>query len=464
MYSKEINIAKKLIKNRDKDGVNLLINLIVRIHKAPNPVPSEKEKTAVLLGEVLADKINRKTLLEILGNIDSSIVYFLGNLAAEFGYLKEATVFTEEAYSIENMPLHLINLYIDLLDSSMEREKAIDQGFLYLATHPNLSLGGLTAEKFLTICKKQDNIPIEDISHSTTHLDLDQHERFHDSVNPKIQTGNRAEYKPAQTDDDLNFLHLIFKIVKICYVQGKIELASRICRFMDPFVAACGDLNATPIKNGYSYFQFIAKMIPLKPLDPKADMRIYIMGDSHCLSPAWNLIEVESKPCLIQPLLITGCKLWHLRDASHIHVKVNYVEALDSIPEGSTLIYILGEIDCREGILPAVEKGRYPNAEAAMKVLLKIYMDRVKEAIRKKKLAHVYIHLVPPALDFARPTIMAFNQLLRKTVLGLKKEGVNISWLGFKDNLLLENGQLNPLFYIDGTHLHPRYFNARQVE
>ena len=131
-----------------------------------------------------------------------------------------------------------------------------------------------------------------------------------------------------------------------------------------------------PLKMGTIIFNTSLNCFPLKTLAPQTDARIYIIGDSHCLSPGWDVIEIEHHHYMIQPVLITGCKLWHLRDGSLIHAKVNYQEALHTIPDGSTLIYIFGEIDCREGILPSIEKGRYPHAEAAMEFLLKVYMDR----------------------------------------------------------------------------------------
>ena len=432
MYSKEIKMAEKLLKNKQEDGIRLLINLIVRIHEDPNCLASEKEKIAVLFGELLTNKKDRKLLLGILREPPPSTIQFLANLAADFGHLKGAAFFTEEACSLEAMPLHLINFYLDLLDSSMEREKALEKALLYLAAHPHLSLGNLTAKNFLKACNESGTVPIE----------------------------GRA----AHTEEDLGFLKLIFKIVKLCYCQGKLEIASRICQYMERVVAASPNLLSTSIKNDYSYFQYLAKLLPLKTPAQDADTRIYIIGDSHCLSPGWDVIESEGKRCLIQPILVTGCKLWHLRDSSLIHAKVNFQEAFRSIPDGSTVICLFGEIDCREGILQAVEKRLYPNVEAAIGFLLKIYMDRVKEAMEMKKLAHVYIHEVPPVLNVTRPIVMLFNQLLKKTVLELKKKGSSISWLGFKDDLLLENGQFNPIFDIDSVHLHPRYFDTRQVE
>ena len=39
--------------------------------------------------------------------------------------------------------------------------------------------------------------------------------------------------------------------------------------------------------------------------------------------------------------------------------QVNFVRAVADIPSGADVVFIFGEIDCREGILVAVEKDRY---------------------------------------------------------------------------------------------------------
>jgi len=38
--------------------------------------------------------------------------------------------------------------------------------------------------------------------------------------------------------------------------------------------------------------------------------------------------------------------------------KVNFERVVASIPHSATVLFVLGEIDCREGILVAVEKDR----------------------------------------------------------------------------------------------------------
>ncbi len=39
----------------------------------------------------------------------------------------------------------------------------------------------------------------------------------------------------------------------------------------------------------------------------------YIIGDSHCLPPAWHVVNVHGELRTIHPLLVTGLKAWHMR-------------------------------------------------------------------------------------------------------------------------------------------------------
>jgi hypothetical protein len=75
-----------------------------------------------------------------------------------------------------------------------------------------------------------------------------------------------------------------------------------------------------------------------------------------CHSGAWRSVAVASQRCLLQPLLITGAKVWHLRPGSCCYTKHQFWAAVSHLPAGSEVVLLLGEIDCREGLLTAVEK------------------------------------------------------------------------------------------------------------
>jgi hypothetical protein len=62
-------------------------------------------------------------------------------------------------------------------------------------------------------------------------------------------------------------------------------------------------------------------------------------------------------------MLYTGLKHWHLRKDSDYYPKANFTAVTEGLPEGATVVFIFGEIDCREGLLVAVERARYETLE-----------------------------------------------------------------------------------------------------
>jgi len=50
------------------------------------------------------------------------------------------------------------------------------------------------------------------------------------------------------------------------------------------------------------------------------------------------------------------------------------VSVMAKVPDGSAVVFILGEIDCREGILVAVEKLRYETPEEGVEHTVRIFI------------------------------------------------------------------------------------------
>jgi hypothetical protein len=48
--------------------------------------------------------------------------------------------------------------------------------------------------------------------------------------------------------------------------------------------------------------------------------------------------------------------MWHLRLSSSFYPKVQFWNTMKLLPRGSQITLLVGEIDCREGLLFAVEK------------------------------------------------------------------------------------------------------------
>lgn len=76
---------------------------------------------------------------------------------------------------------------------------------------------------------------------------------------------------------------------------------------------------------------------------------------------------------------------------------------------------MLGEIDCREGLLLAVDKLKYDTMEQAMAVLIGLYV-RVLLCLIAQRRFEVFVHPVPPVLDETRHVVQPFNRALQREV------------------------------------------------
>lgn len=78
---------------------------------------------------------------------------------------------------------------------------------------------------------------------------------------------------------------------------------------------------------------------------------LYLVGDSHVLSLAWQTLTIDGTPRLIVPILVTGLKAWHLRSGTRFFTHSCFQRTLQRLATScSTLLLSAGEIDCREGI------------------------------------------------------------------------------------------------------------------
>ena len=75
--------------------------------------------------------------------------------------------------------------------------------------------------------------------------------------------------------------------------------------------------------------------------------------------PAYQKIEFGGSTRRIVPKLVTGLKCWHLRPESTFYPKFNFFNVVRTIPKNANVIFQFGEIDCREGIVFAVQKMIY---------------------------------------------------------------------------------------------------------
>lgn len=301
------------------------------------------------------------------------------------------------------------------------------------------------------------------------------------------------------TESELDLIAAFFALAKLLFVTGYlqflqplIDLIGKIFRphsFILPpvptngvffFKAHCRegrDLHLTTIRNEQAYFACIAQLVQdiVLPLD-FALPSIYVVGDSHTLSCAWRTVDVGGTKYLLRPFLVTGLKIWHLREGSNFYPKHNFLRIVEqsafstahfpisflpltsarpstTVPKGSLVVMLLGEIDCREGLLAAMEKCRYESLEDGARGTIAIY-KRVLNQLKQEHAFRLLVHPPVPVLDVTRSIIRIFDTVLRDELSALPSAKL----LDIADKLVApEWAALRPEFALDGTHLRSTY-------
>eukprot|EP01062_Namystynia_karyoxenos_P023362 TRINITY_DN1901_c1_g1_i1.p1 TRINITY_DN1901_c1_g1~~TRINITY_DN1901_c1_g1_i1.p1 ORF type:complete len:893 (+),score=272.65 TRINITY_DN1901_c1_g1_i1:75-2681(+) len=265
--------------------------------------------------------------------------------------------------------------------------------------------------------------------------------------------------------EELDLIALWSTAVKNLFVLGCVAALPPLLRLLDP-LRRHRELHTTLIRNEQAYFCAIAQLMQYLPLEPRpAELPLlWACGDSHSLSPSWHTVRVQGKEHLITNRLVTGLKCWHLRPGNHFYPKYNFLAAVDGIPHGAAVLLIFGEIDCREGILFAVERAKYSTVDEGMRATIRIYIDALLE-LQKRKGLRLFVHPALPVLDPTRQLVVRFNTLLGEALAEdpRVRENGSIRWLDFFRKLLTPDGtKLLPQYQLDGTHICPSYLTLVQ--
>ncbi|CAH1245203.1 Hypp7447 [Branchiostoma lanceolatum] len=365
---------------------------------------------------------------------------FLSNVFRDHGDVSNATQLLEHAMQVEPSHCTAFLSLIHMFEAQDRHVEAFKRIRTFLKQNPDMSIAGLKNKVFLPILKAVK----EDIYLHATY--------------PRV-SGISADMQPPQqrayNDQELNLLAVMFTLVKILFVKGALGLLPSFTKLLDP-AHADRDLHTTLIRNEAAYYSTISQVMKIK-LNPSSlensPQFVYVAGDSHCITPAWRSIQYKGATHVLHPLLSTGTKIWHLRPEAKFFTKENFYNVMKKAPRKATVIFVFGEIDCREALPVCLAKCRYDSMEDTISRLLEIYTQALLGLKRKYKFT-IYVHPVPPVLDLTRPTVMKFNTALKSTV----EATSGLHWLDFVDELLCDHGtMLDSKFEFDGTHLHPCY-------
>lgn len=391
---------------------------------------------------------------------------YLANQAKDRGVLKIATQLYRTAIEIEPSRSNYCLNHVHTLELSFKLDTALADIKSWLSEGAKKNLGvkpDATAAALYGVLAEAGDAALS-IREPDTGGGIAFADAHDISAEHEGDLGNDADAVPIDKEG-LDFLALGFTLCKVAFVAGQLEILPQLIRLLSEDHRS-RELHKTTIKNEAAYFGCVKQLTALfefpQPPLPSHSVPIYVIGDSHCLATGWRTLQVGGQVRMMRPMLVTGLKCWHMRDEEDFYPKANFDSVVSKIPKGAEVIFLFGEIDCREGIFVAVERLKYRDLEHGIDVAQDIYLKKMKELQRTQRFSRIYVHPVPPVMDITRNVVAAWNNRLAPKVEALHAT-TNLRWLDFWRELLSEDGtKLQPQFGLDGIHLHPCYIEHLQ--
>ena len=243
------------------------------------------------------------------------------------------------------------------------------------------------------------------------------------------------------------------------------EKESSLSCYLKTVIRVCGS------NESFHELPQIPKSISLHP-------PLYIIGDSHVLSLAWQTLSINETDSSIHtlrtatPFPATGVKAYHLRSSTQFFTHYNLHACLQRLPnqdanQKRTIILSAGEIDCREGIGGTLLKGYYRSCSEAVEDTVRKYLSATAEIALQYNLQILIMPVAPHAYRSQkngksvgrakrRETMHLWNKVLRSELEASK--WMNVFLLDYEESLQYPDQTspvgyvLNPCFNADYTH------------
>lgn len=427
------------------------------------------------LAESIRGRYGMRGLKELLRGLDAkgaSVFGFLGGIAKDYGMFEEELALYREELALKpdgaKTCLNIAHAY-ENLGWLGESFRAMCE---FLRANPALSVHRVTNAHVLRIVEPlaaDDYAALAPLRGrpAAPNMEAPAPGALDEAMVAQIGAPPPAKY--IYPEDELNLLAMYFTLVKVLYLLGFLQFLPPLVALFKP-LRDDRDLHLTLIRNEQAYFACLEKLVediaPRIPIRISAEAKegeekekeraapIYVVGDSHTLTLGWQTVTAAA-PHVFRPYLVTGIKIWHLRDESSFYPKANFWNIVKSIPKGSTVLLIIGEIDCREGIIDAVQKCRYESLEEGVREVLAIY-KRILARLQKERGLRLLVHPAAPVLNETREIVHLFDTLLREELLPLQSD--TLRFLDIADKLVNESWTaLNEKYALDGTHLRANY-------
>ncbi len=197
--------------------------------------------------------------------------------------------------------------------------------------------------------------------------------------------------------------------------------------------------------------------------DEKGKNKIYVVGESHSLYPTGLQVNVEGTQYTLDSFLIVGCQARFIADKELNRYSRSFHEIVKLIPDGSTVIMNLGEIDCRHDFgFFSYHKKKSLTLEEVMKPVIDNYVDNVLSEFNGKNCKLIF-HGVPASninvelIDVKDRQGFIDMFEIYNTMLKNKLKEANLDFIDAYNETLGDFGVSNKKYHIDEHHLVPEF-------
>ena len=190
---------------------------------------------------------------------------------------------------------------------------------------------------------------------------------------------------------------------------------------------------------------------------------LFVVGDSHVLSTAWQTVRLpDGSYRTMIPVVTTGLKAWHCRPKTRFFTYSLLNVLLRRMPPTDLIFFSAGEIDCREGFGgPQLEGYAIRDEEYVMQTVLEF----VKALVELQPRLHILVLPVCPHVHRSDRNGKAVGRAARRQVTQLWNDQLRralpcgrIHVLDYEGALLGDTGYVLKLAYnADGTHMNSAF-------
>ncbi|WNV05373.1 tetratricopeptide repeat protein [Candidatus Methylospira mobilis] len=250
----------------------------------------------------------------------------------------------------------------------------------------------------------------------------------------------------------------------IYYLEGNLDLSGNMLQTAQPIM----DVTSVSYKDSTAYYHYLNKLITWHKQTsssyPQSVNRevLYTIGESHSISSHGTIVYYHGREMQCEAQWIAGCKQWHLGNDKQNKYKYKFELIMRQLPAQSTILLLIGEIDCRpdEGILKAWKKTPEKSLDEIAMKTAQTYMGYVSKSASHYGhrliiggVPATYVDLCTVAVEDVEPfirLIKIFNVFLQELALTAELDFLDIYTLTDSGE-----GVSNGKWHIDGYHLFP---------